>query len=262
VFGDPERFPVHPGSLYGPQPAASFETLRALHRVLGIERGVLVQAGGYATDHRVLLEALSRGSGYVGIALVDDSVGDADLERLHAAGVRGARFNFSWGIAPVDHAVFLRTVDRIHELGWHARIHAMPHDLEALTELLGKARVPLVIDHLAHLDPALGVDHPAVRVVVDAIRRHGWWIMLSNGDLHSKTGPPWHDAVPIAQALIAAAPERAIWGSDWPHFRPLGHDPLDDAALLELLYAYAPADATRRAILVDNPATLFGRGSG
>lgn len=258
VFGDPARYPLRAGSIYAPQPEANLDALLATHRAIGITHGTFVQPTGYGTDHRLLLDALARAHDYRGIAIVDDSVSDAELAELDAAGVRGARFNF-WkflNIVP-DHNVFLRSVDRIRELGWHVRIHAVPDELQEIVDLLDRVRVPIVIDHMANLDVSLGVDHPGARFVLEAIQR-GWWIMVSNGDRFSKSNPPWSDVVPLGKALIAAAPDRVIWGSDWPHLRPVGDQSHDDAAILELLYSYAPELEIRRNILVSNPARLLG----
>jgi 2-pyrone-4,6-dicarboxylate lactonase len=259
VFGDATRYPPRPGAAYDPPADANIDALLAGHRAIGIERGVLVQPTSYAMDHRLLVDALAKaGKNYRGIALVDDSVSDAELARLHAAGVRGARFNF-WKLLNMvpDHDEFLRSVARIGELGWHAKVHAQIDELKELVGLLGKVRIPIVIDHMSNLDFAKPLDHPDSRFVFDAVRG-GWWIMLSNGDRGSAEGPPYNDAVRYGQALIAAAPDRTIWGSDWPHLRPPGDEPHEDAEILELLYRYAPDDAARRKVLVTNPATLFG----
>lgn len=260
VFGDGQRYPMRSGSIYDPPAEANIDALLAGHRALGIERGVLVQPTGYAMDHRLLLDALgAAGKNYRGVAIVDDSVSDAELARLHAAGVRGARFNFwkALNLVP-DHAEFLRSVERIGAFGWHAKIHALVDELKELIPLLRKVRIPIVIDHMANLDFAKPLDHPDSRFVLDAVKNENWWIMLSNGDRHSATGPPWNDAVPYGQALIAVAPDRTIWGSDWPHLRPPGDEPHEDAEILELLYRYAPDEAARRNVLVTNPAKLFG----
>jgi 2-pyrone-4,6-dicarboxylate lactonase len=257
VFGDPARYPLAPGRVYDPAFEATFDRARAMHRTLGIAHGVIVQPTAYGTDHRLLLACLAESRAYRGTAIVDDSLSDADLAGLHAAGVRGARFNFKrvMGAIP-ETSAFMRSVARVAELGWHIKIRTTGEELLTYAPLLNRLEVPVVIDHMAHIDCRAGVDQPASRLIVDCLKNLGWWIMLSNADKH--IDPPWSAAVPIAHAFIEAAPERTLWATDWPHLGFIDRPVPNDADLLELLYRYAPDEATRHRILVDNPTRLYG----
>ena len=233
-----------------------------MHQALGIERGVIVQNTAYATDSRPLLDALAEaGPNYRGCAVIDETVSDAELERLAAAGVRGARFNFNklLKLVPSEQS-FRHSIARMQPLGWHAKINATAADIIALEPLLKTLKLNVVIDHLGGLPwPDAGVREQTLRVITELLKRGNWWVMLSNGDRRSQTGYPWDDAVAVAQQFIATAPDRMIWGSDWPH--PLVTQDMamkNDGDLIELLYRYAPSEELKRKVLVDNPAKLFG----
>jgi 2-pyrone-4,6-dicarboxylate lactonase len=264
VFDDPQRYPIsHAAPLYEP-PHATIDALLAMHKALGIERGVLVHPHVYGRDYTLLLEFLKRAphGAYRGIAMVDDTVDDTQLEALHAAGVRGARFHFQdrFG-STLGMAEFRRSVTRIAELGWVVKIFARGTDLVELQGELRKITSPVLLDHLARLDFALGITQDAFKVVVDLLRQDNWWILLSNGDVRDE-GPmqPWSDSIPFGRTYYETAPERCIWGSDWPHiaYNRRGLEWPDETALVSLLDRFLPDGDARRAVLVDNPARLFG----
>ena len=258
VFGSREKYPVRPGTVYE-MPEATFAEARKMHRILGLERGVIVQSTAYGLDHKAVLDALAEGGkNYRGVGVINDTVSDAELQRLHNAGVRGARFNFYKAVnfAPSIEA-FSHSIPRIQELGWFAKLHLGAGDLIEYDSLFKKLKLNVVIDHMGRPDMALGLKDPNVLKVIELLKTGNWWIMISNGHKQSKTGFPWNDAIPIARAYIEAAPDRVLWGSDWPH--PLSTEKVpNDADLLELLYRYAPDEGERKKILVDNPANLFG----
>lgn len=262
VFGEPSRYPVAPNAGYT-MPTATFGALRAMHRKLGIERGVIVQATSYGTDHSALLDALEEGGeAYRGCAVssVLESGTDAYVEKLHAAGVRGARFNFlkKLNMVPTGKTLDL-ALSRVRELGWYIKIQPDNEGvLETLQLFEGIRDIPVVIDHLARA-PSAG--SPVAQKVAGLLRgTDNFWVMLSNGFKLAKTGYPWDEAVPVAQAYIDAAPDRVLWASDWPH--PLMTSPApNDGDLFELFCRYAPDEQTRKRILVDNPARLFGFGA-
>lgn len=256
VFGDPVAYPLAPGRVYDPPFDATFAEAQRMHRSLGIAHGVIVQPTGYGTDHTLLLDCLAENPAYRGTAIVDDTVTDAELERLHAAGVRGARFNFKrvMGAIPADD-VFARSIRRIAELGWHAKVRSSPDELLAYEPLLRTIDIAVVIDHMGHVDAGLGPDQPACRLIVDLLANHGWWIMLSNADKY--VDPPWDAAVEVAQAFIAAAPDRTLWATDWPHLGFHDRVPQSDADRLELFYRYAATEETVHRILVENPRRLY-----
>lgn len=256
VFGPVERYPTRTGAAYVPWADATGEAAERMHRALGIERGVIVQATVYGTDHRALVDALKGRPNYQGVAIIDDSVSDQELRRLHEAGVRGARFNF-WKqlkIVPTPEG-FKRSVDRIRELGWHARIHAAGDEWLELKPLLTGPRIPMVIDHMGHPDLQKGIDQPVVQALLDLLKDENWWIMISNADRFSPADRSWDDVLPLAQKLLSAAPDRAIWSTDWPHVQYRKRMP-NDAELLEFLYRVAPTAELRRKVLVDNPSRL------
>ncbi|MBZ6226333.1 amidohydrolase family protein [Streptomyces olivaceus] len=265
IFGAAGRFPTRPDAAYVVYDA-TVEAMLAMHKQLGIERGVIVQSTAYGTDHGALLEALRiAGPAYQGCGVVNDSVGDDQLARMHEAGVRGARFNFHPKLKnalPTADEV-RRTARRVVPLGWHLKLHMNGIDPREVTPLLEDLDTDVVIDHMGPLQYGLGVEDPHFRHVQDLLRRGNWWVMLSNGDRRSVAGRPWDDATAYARQYIEAAPERVLWATDWPH--PLHAGPVpNDGELMDLLARYAPDPAVREQILVTNPQKLFrfedGRG--
>ncbi|HXQ51419.1 MAG TPA: amidohydrolase family protein [Stellaceae bacterium] len=232
------------------------ERLFALHRHLGIERAVIVQAD--RTLRAATLAAMAAGGGrYRGVALVDDNDMDKDLEALHRAGVRGVRFTFvsHLGGAP-DLVMVRRTLLRIKPLGWHVTFLIDPADMLINLGLLQAITIPCIIDHMARVKADEGLNQAGFKALLDLVRRDNFWAKLSGPDRISEAGPPFHDAVPYARALIDAAPDRVIWGTDWPH--PNNRFDPDDGDLVDLLPLIAPDAAARRKLLVDNPARLYG----
>ena len=260
VFGSPEKYPVRPGAGYQ-MPSATFAEAMKMHKILGIQRGIIVQPTTYGMDYQALLDALkAAGSDYRGcaIAAVFNEADDAYISTLHEAGVRGARFNFLKKLNMIPSpATFERTIARIRELGWYAKIQPDSSGVLEFISMFENLDIPVVIDHMGQSDPTDAVDGPTTLKIVELLKKGNFWALLSNGHKRSKLGYPWDDMLPIARAYIDAAPDRVLWASDWPH--PVStKQPPNDADLLELLYRYAPDEAERRKILVDNPATLFG----
>ena len=256
VFGPREHYPTRAGASYVPPADATGDAAERMHRTLGLERGVIVQATAYGTDHRAMVDALKGRPNYRGVAIIDDTVNDRELRRLHEAGVRGARFNF-WKqlkIVPSSDG-FERSIARISEYGWHARIHAAGDEWLDLEGLLSKPKIPMVIDHMGHPDLCGGVDQPMMRMLRDFLTRENWWIMISNADRFSASEQAWDDVVPFAECFLAAAPDRAIWSTDWPHVQYRRRMP-NDAELLEFLFRVITGAELRRKVLVDNPARL------
>ena len=258
VFGPPERYPVRAGAAYE-MPSATIDKALALHRTLGIERGVIVQATTYGADHQVVLDGLAAaGPNYRGCAnaVVLADRDDAYIARLDEAGVRGARFTRQGLGLAMPPAVIERSLARVRELGWYAKFQPEPDGIIANLPLLERLEMPVLIDHMARPDPAGGPGEPNVAAVRELLRRGNFWVMLSLSEKISKAGPPWDDVVPIAQSYIDIAPARVIWGSDWPH--PVSvKQPPNEGDLLELLYRFAPDPEVRKKILIDNPARLF-----
>jgi len=258
VFGDPARYPPRPGCAYQPFADATIEAALSMHAVLGVNRGVIVQSTVHGTDHTILYDALATaGRDYRGVAIVTDAITDAELQRLHDAGVRGARFNF-WkqlNIAPSP-SEFRRSVARIKQFGWLAKIHASRDEWNELFPLLRDLDVPIVIDHFGHLDIRAGLDQPIAKAFLERLRAENWWIMVSNGDRYAADAKPWNDAASFIGGIAAAAPDRTIWSTDWPHVQYQKAMPTD-AELVELLYRATPDPELRRKVLTANPAKLF-----
>lgn len=261
VLGPREKYPVRPGAVYE-MPTATIAAALKMHRALGIERGIIVQPTTYGADHSATLDGLAEaGPNYKACAnaIVFNEADDSYIAKLHQAGVRGARFTRAGLGVRLAEKDFERAIARVAELGWYAKVQPEPEGFAAGSAPYEKLKLPVIIDHMGRPDPARGTDDPTLKKVVELLKRGNFWVMLSLTEKTSKAGPPWDDVVPIARACIEAAPDRVIWGSDWPH--PVSvKQPPNEADLLEFIYRCAPDAAERRKILVDNPAVLFGYG--
>ena len=256
VFGPAARFPFAPERRYTP-PDAPKEQLRALHRHLGLSRAVLVQASCHGRDNRAMLDAIADSGGrWRGVAMVGPDAADRELESLHAGGVRAVRFNFvqHLGGAP-DLAAVDRMAARIGPLGWHLVLHLDAADLLTYGGFLDRLPVPFVIDHMGRPDASLGVAQPAFQRLLALMRDPRAWVKVSGGERVSRQPRPFEDAIPFAAALIEAAPDRVLWGTDWPH--PNVRTMPNDGEMVDLLGRYAADPAIRQKILVDNPTRLY-----
>jgi 2-pyrone-4,6-dicarboxylate lactonase len=260
VFGSATQYPIRPNAAYL-MPLATLGVALEMHKSLGFQRGMIVQSTVYGADNSCLVDALKiAGSNYRGTAIIDDSIADADLDRMHAAGVRAARFNFNrrLNLMPTESS-FEEAVARIKERSWHVKINTTPSTLVTLVPLLKRLKVDFVLDHMAGRDlpPSPTVD--VLPLLLELLDLENCWIMLSNGDRRSIRGRPWDDSVALAQELISKAPGRMIWGSDWPHpMVPITEELKDDGELLDLAIRYAGGDeGILRKIFVENPAKLF-----
>jgi len=257
VFGPAAKFPYDPKAAYVPDDAP-LEALQSLHSRLGLQRAVIVHASCHGPDMRVTLDAIARSGGnYRGTAIIGTSYSEKDFERMHRGGIRGVRFNFvrHLGGRP-DMGFFKSTVERLKRLGWHLILHLDAVDLVEFESTFRSLPVPFVIDHMGRVKAADGLGQPPFRILLDFLKQKNAWVKICGAERVSSAGPPFTDAVPFAQALIAAAPERVLWGTDWPH--PNVKWMPDDAALLELFPLMAPDAALQKQILVDNPARLYG----
>ncbi|MFT4046780.1 MAG: amidohydrolase family protein [Solimonas sp.] len=253
VFGPADRFAYAAQRRYTPEDAPK-EALAALHARLGIDRCVIVQGACYGTDHAALLDAVAAApSRRRGVALINDSVDDVELQRLHDGGVRAARFNFvrRFGELP-DADLLARTTARIAGFGWHLVLHFDPGELLAQADWLRSLETTFVIDHFGRVAPEH--DGEDARLLLELARRRHCWIKISGVD--RVCPPPFRSAVPLARALLDAAPDRVLWGSDFPH--PNARHPANDDELVELIPEFAPAAELRQRVLVDNPARLYG----
>lgn len=257
VFGPAERFPYAPDRSYTP-PDAPFETLAALHDHLGLSRGVIVQASCHGTDNAAMIDGIQRGNGrYRGVAIVDATVTDEELAELNAKGVRGVRFNFvaHLGGAP-DLDVFERVLRRIEALGWHVVLHLDAQDIVKYADLIGQIRVPFVIDHMGRVRAEAGLDQEPFRQLLELMRNPLAWVKVCGSERVSAGRRPFDDAIPFARALIDAAPDRVLWGTDWPHPN-ISKDMPNDGELVNLLFCICDDPQKLRKLLVENPERLY-----
>jgi predicted TIM-barrel fold metal-dependent hydrolase len=259
VFGPLDRFPYASNRKYTPPPAP-FDAYVNLADRLGISRAVCVHPNVHGPDNAVTLDALRRSNGrFVGIIKASDRLSLEQLREMHAAGVRGVRFAFNpeHGGA-LDSKLLDRFATWAEELGWCIDLHMAPEELEGLAPRLATFAVPVVIDHFARIDPAQGIDQRSFRLLLELVGHDHVWVKLSGADRISRMGPPYADVVPFARALIAAAPTRVTWGTDWPHSGVFDAARMpSDAALADLVAEFAPNEADRVRLLVDNPKALF-----
>jgi predicted TIM-barrel fold metal-dependent hydrolase len=255
VFGPAATFPYAPDRRYTPADAPK-EMLAALHAHLRIERAVIVQASCHGTDNAAMLDCIAFDpQRYRGVAIVDDSFSDGDYDRLHAGGVRGVRFNFvkHLGDAP-DIGLVGRVIDRIRPRSWHLVLHLDASDIVPLTPMMRALPLPFVIDHMGRVPAAAGVDQPPMRALLELALLDNCWIKVSGAERISM--PPYMQAVPIARALVEAAPERVLWGTDFPH--PNATHEADEADLVGLVPQFATTALAQQRLLVDNPTRLYG----
>lgn len=257
VFGPGDRFPYAPERRYTP-PDAPKEKLAALHRHLGLSRAVLVQASVHGTDNRAMLHAIAWSKGaWRGVAMVGADVTERELEQLQAGGVRGVRFNFvrHLGGAP-DPKVVEAVVARIAPLGWHLQLHLDAEDIGAYRDFLDRLPVPFIIDHMGRVEARHGLEQRPFRGLLDLMKTNERaWVKVSGPERISSAGKPFHDAMPFARALIEAAPDRVLWGTDFPH--PNVKWMPNDGELVDLFATICDDEALRQRILVDNPMRLY-----
>ena len=257
IFGPANRFPFSDDRTYTP-PDSGIDDFERLQQTLGLSRAVFVQASCHGTDNSAMVDAIRRGRGrYAGVAMIDTSATEHDIAALHDAGVRGTRFNFvaHLGGAPALDD-FWTIVHRVAAFGWHIVLHFDAKDLHRYAALLDDLPTAYVIDHMARVDASAGLEQEPFQQLLTLMGDERCWVKISGAERLTAGGaPPYDDVVPYARALIAAAPDRVLWGTDWPHPN-VRHMP-DDGDLVDLLAAYVPDESTRNAILVDNPQRLY-----
>ena len=266
IYGDPAKYPPIPNAFYEP-PDATFWHMKDVLDKIGFQRGVIVYPMPYGIDNRLLFDVLEAIKGtkdeknFRATCIVKDDSKDSELERLKSLGVVGARFNIGkkWEEEHTHESV-KRNLERVREIGWHARLHVDGNDLLEFADLLLSVKdLTYSVDHMCHLDFDRGLDQPAMRRLLDLLKNEGWWIMVSNGNRVSKMESGWDDAVPFGHAMVRAAPDRVIWGTDWPHVKWRKKRMMNEAEPVELLYRYVDGDQELlRKILVDNPVRLHG----
>ena len=265
VFGPYERFPLADDRSYTP-PANPPEHFIEHLDGLGFERGVVVTASVYGTDNASLMNALHRYPDRLrGVAVVDETVSESALDRMTEAGVQGARFNLyrHEGQAVYRNGAgldaLLALAPRLAARGWHAQIWIHASDLPELRPILTALPVDLVVDHMGRMNVSRGVDDAGFQCLVALLAEGRAWSKISGADRLSAAGAPYDDVAPLATALLAANPERIVWGSDWPHVNYFEAERMpDDGDLLAQAGKWLPDEASRQRVFVDNPARLYG----
>lgn len=259
---DPVRFPYVPEDVRN-QPPATVDAYRLVQKKLGTRRNVIVQPSAYGTNNRCTLDALQQMGGDArGVVVIDESISEAQLESMHKLGVRGIRFNIATG-ASNDRSSIQRLAERVHAFGWHVQFWMSAKETVAMEAFLQQLPNRLVFDHRGHLPQPDGIGHPAYAVICGLVDQGKAWVKLSGLYIDTNQGEPnYSDTVSVGNSFVAHAPERVVWGTDWPHpsvFSERRPWP-DDANMLDLLAVQAPDPAIRHKILVENPEELYGFG--
>jgi 2-pyrone-4,6-dicarboxylate lactonase len=259
VFGPQTRFPYLPDASYIPPDATPQDYARML-RIIGCERAVLVQPSVYGTDNSAMVAALRSGVfDFRGVAVVEENVTDRELEDLHAAGVRGVRINLASDTPGLTLEQAPKLGTRLKALGWHLQFFMDLNKLADAEDRLGALDIDIVIDHFGRVPAAAGVDSPAFQTLLRLVARENVWAKLIGPYFVSKSAPRYADVTPLARALVAAAPDRMVWGTDWPH-PAIGRLDLpmpNDGDLADMLLEWIPDELRRKRVLVDNPARLY-----
>jgi predicted TIM-barrel fold metal-dependent hydrolase len=273
IHGDMREFPMFAGRVYTPEPALP-EEMAQLHKALRMQRVVIVTPSVYGTDNSATLWGMkARGNNARGVAVIDDMTPESELDAMARAGIRGIRINLATGGAAPDPAAarkrFQAAAERVKARGWHIQMYVTLPVISSIKDLVLASPVPVVFDHFGRAQAALGTGQPGFSDLVELLRSGKAYVKISGAYRVSHQGPDFADAAPLARALIAANPERIVWGTDWPHpnsepmpgygamdVRPFF--PIDDGRLLNQLPVWAPDAGVRKQILMDNPVRLYG----
>ena len=255
---DATRFPpTQPGGEIVPN--ARVEEFRLLQKRIGTTRNVVVTPRAYVTDNRVTVDAIARlGAGARGVAVIHPTVTEAELKMLAEGSIRGIRFSIT---DPRNSSTSMEMIEplskRVNVLDWHVQINLTADQIVAAEDLWNRLPSQIVFDHMGHVPQPAGLSHPVFTVIRRLVDKGRTWVKLSVTYDNTKDGPPdYADITKVAQAYVKAAPERTVWGSNWPH--PNEANKPDDAVLFDLMAKWAPDEATRNRILVENPAALYG----
>ena len=257
IVGPPERFPYAADRSYTPASAAPKEALLALHKHLGIERGVVVQTLVHAFDNSASEDLLATNRNYRGVALLPATTDTRELARLDKAGFRGVRFHYmDEPGSGVPFEEVLAMARRLADIGWHLQIHTHGPRIAEIAKAFEAAPVPVVIDHMGRIDASKGVEHAHFRALLALMKNKHVWVKVSGSERISRKPSPWPDAAPFARKLVSEFGDRCVWGTDWPH--PNLAEVPDDGDLTDLIGQMAPTEKERQALLVDNPRRLYG----
>jgi len=262
IFGPGDRYPYAPDRTYTP-PDAPLSRFAQLQSILGLERAVLVNASCHGSDNTVIVDAIAQSGGrYRGVANADDSFTERMFEDLHAAGFRGVRFNFVKHLGGVpDMGEFHRTLAKVKPLGWHVDLHFDAVDIPSSADFISGLPIPFIIDHMGRVPTKNGLEQAPFQALLKLAQyNEKCWVKISGAERISTAGPPFTDAVPFARALIEVAPDRLLWGTDWPHPNIARHMP-NDGDLVDLFPLFTSDPAMQRRILVENPHRLYQFGA-
>ena len=268
---DPQHFPYSPSRPYTPEPV-SVDELRSLHKALHMDRVIVVQTTVYGTDNSGALDALKKlGSRARGVAVIDERTPESALDEMDRAGIRGIRLNLETAgqtDPEIGRKRFQAAVERIKSRKWHIQIYARLSVIEGIKDLVAAAPMPVVFDHFGGMQAGLGADQLGFSSLMTLVRTGKAYVKISAPYRSSTDAPDYPDVAPLARALVASNPQRILWGSDWPHpgipvpgrsnaeITPFFQ--IDDARVLNFLPKWVPDAATRKSILVENPAKLYG----
>ena len=257
VFGPQRKFPFAANRSYTPADAPK-EALFAMHKLMGIERGVVVQSAAHGFDNSAAADLIAaRKSDYVGVALLPTTCSENELKKLHEQGFRGVRFNYMKHLgegAPIGEVMSF--ANKLAGFGWHLQLHMDSSLIGGMSPAIKRSPVPVVIDHMGRVDASLGLEQQPFRELIDLLKTNSIWVKVSGCERSSRQPSPWNDAIPFARKLVEEFPERTLWGTDWPH--PNLKEIPDDGVMVDNLAQIAPSEKQRQALLVDNPARFYG----
>ena len=258
VFGPASKFPYSPKRKYTPCDASK-EQLFALRDYLGFSRNVIVQASCHGTDNAALVDALNTAGDLArGIAFVDETVTDEELQLMDKAGVRGVRFNFVKRLVDTAPKETLKQIaEKIRPLGWHVVVYFEAQDIDEVAPFLNELDMTVVIDHMGRPDVSKGVYSEEFEKFINMMESNPQiWTKVSCPERLTHTPPDYSDVVPFARELVERFPERVLWGTDWPHPNMKSHTP-DDGHLVDVIPKIAPSEELQQALLVTNPMKLY-----
>ena len=271
IYGDPQRFPFYAGRVYTPGTALP-EEMAALHKALRVQRVVIVTPSVYGTDNSATLYGMqARGADARGVAVIDEQTPEGALDAMGRAGVRGIRLNLTTagiGDPAVGRQQLLNAIERVRRRNWHVQLNTNLAMITAMRDLVTAASVPIVFDHFGGAEGRLGPRQPGFAELLELVRSGRAYVKISGAYRSSTLAPDYLDVAPLARALIAANPDRVLWGTDWPHpdsasvpGRPPTQVspflPIDDGRLLNQLPVWVPDPIILKKILVDNPVRLY-----
>jgi|ERR1043166_2909168 predicted TIM-barrel fold metal-dependent hydrolase len=256
VFGPQSRYPYAANAAYIPPDATEQDFIRML-TTIGYTRAVIVQASVYGTDHRAMLDAMRSGLfQFAGVAVIPEDISDKELEDMHSAGVRGVRINLASKTPGLGIESVPRLAQRLKPLGWHLQFYLDIDKMPDVEQRLGNLPVDIVLDHFGHVDCSKGVDAPGFQTLLRLLQRDHCWAKLIGPYRVSTQAPLFPDVTPFAHAMLKIAPDRLVWGTDWPH--PNMKRMPNDGDLADMLLDWIPDESLRGRVLVDNPARLYG----